>query len=56
MFTEQPKVDLRGEYFLVALTDNQSHPIVCGNKVYTEHVNHLDSCIFFKVNKISKHL
>lgn len=50
MFHEQPNINLRGEYLLVALTNNHSHPIICSSIIfYKEHMNELDNCVIFTV-------
>lgn len=51
IFHEQPKIDLKGEYLFVALTDNLSHPIICSTFLYyKEHLNFFDNCVFFRVS------
>nr|XP_023022035.1 transmembrane protein 231-like [Leptinotarsa decemlineata] len=49
VFFEQPRVNLLGDYLLVATNDNSSNPIVCSTyPFYKRHLNHLDFCSLIK--------
>ncbi|XP_074029453.1 transmembrane protein 231 [Leptinotarsa decemlineata] len=57
VFFEQPRVNLLGDYLLVATNDNSSNPIVCSTyPFYKRHLNHLDFCSLIKLREVDDDL
>lgn len=50
VFYEQPQINLRGEYLVLATTSNLSSPIICSTfSYYKENLDFLDVCSIIKV-------
>ncbi|KAJ8932541.1 hypothetical protein NQ314_014591 [Rhamnusium bicolor] len=57
IFYEQPKVNLRGEYLLIATTNNISNPIICSTfPYYKQNLDFLDVCSIIKLREIDNNL
>ncbi|KAJ8960942.1 hypothetical protein NQ318_020242 [Aromia moschata] len=57
VFHEQPRISLKGEYLLIATTNNITHPIICSTySYYKERLDFLDVCSTIKLREIDDNL
>ncbi|KAJ8921055.1 hypothetical protein NQ315_015851 [Exocentrus adspersus] len=52
-FHEQPQVNLRGDYLLIAATNNLSSPVICSSYPFFKHnLDFLDVCSVIKLREV----